>query len=140
MQQILTRLIHTVDHTMVDGMMSFCKYRVIWGDGIRPDVIKDIMQLCKDLNVSPPTGQAEFKHIWKLYYILIITQKLQEFNYNDNHMKIVIQRVKSAQVEVNAKIVGQITKGMLVFLGVGKGDTREEADYLIQKISQLRIK
>jgi len=54
-------------------------------------------------------------------------------------MKLIIQRVTQAQVKVDSKIVGEIGKGMLVFLGVGKEDTPDTADYLIQKIIQLRI-
>ena len=52
----------------------------------------------KDLNITPPTGQAEFRHIWKLYFILVITQKLQEFSYNDSHMKIVIEKLQDSNL------------------------------------------
>jgi hypothetical protein len=52
----------------------------------------------KDLNITPPTSQAEFKHIWKLYFILVITQKLQEFSYNDRHMKIVIEKLQDSNL------------------------------------------
>ena len=44
-------------------------------------------------------------------------------------MKLVIQKVKKAKVEVENKIVGQIEKGYIVLLGVKKGDTKENADY-----------
>ena len=54
-------------------------------------------------------------------------------------MKLVIQRVKSARVEVEVGIIGEIGPGMLVFLGVGKDDTKDDADFLVQKIVQLRI-
>ena len=54
-------------------------------------------------------------------------------------MKIVLQRVKSAQVKVDSDIVGSISRGLLIFLGVGKGDTDQDVDYLARKISQLRI-
>jgi len=54
-------------------------------------------------------------------------------------MKIVIQRVSQAKVEVNSQITGQIGKGMLVLLSVGKADLKSDADYLAEKISQLRI-
>ena len=54
-------------------------------------------------------------------------------------MKVVVQRVKEAKVEVEGKAVGTIGKGMLVFLGVGKEDGQENADFLVQKIIQLRI-
>ena len=54
-------------------------------------------------------------------------------------MKAVIQRVKEAHVTVNAEVVGRIKQGMVVFLGVGKDDTEEDAGYLVNKIVQLRI-
>lgn len=54
-------------------------------------------------------------------------------------MKLVIQRVKKASVEVAGKNVGIIGMGLLVFLGVGQDDTKEDADFLVQKILQLRI-
>ena len=54
-------------------------------------------------------------------------------------MKVVIQRVKEAQVEVATAMIGQIGHGLLIFLGVGKEDTTKDADYLVQKILQLRI-
>jgi len=54
-------------------------------------------------------------------------------------MRIVIQRVKKAQVQVDGKTVGKIRSGMVVFLGVRKTDTEGEANYLVNKILQLRI-
>lgn len=54
-------------------------------------------------------------------------------------MKAVIQRVLDASVVVNEEIVGKIEKGFVVLLGVQKGDTKENADYLIKKITSLRI-
>lgn len=54
-------------------------------------------------------------------------------------MRLVIQRVKSAQVNVEGKIVGRIGIGMLVFLGVAKEDTERDADFLADKVTQLRI-
>jgi len=54
-------------------------------------------------------------------------------------MKAVIQRVHNAKVEVGQVTVGQIQKGVLVFLGVNKNDTREDADYLVDKLIHLRI-
>ena len=54
-------------------------------------------------------------------------------------MKTVIQRVDSAKVSVNGETIGAINKGLLVFLGVEKGDGKTEADYLIDKIVNLRI-
>ena len=54
-------------------------------------------------------------------------------------MKLVIQRVKRASVEVDNKIVGKIFQGFLVLIGVGPEDTQETADYLVQKLIKLRV-
>ncbi len=54
-------------------------------------------------------------------------------------MKLVIQRVANAKVEVDNKIIGQIGKGFLVLLGVTHEDTKENADYLVKKLLNLRI-
>lgn len=54
-------------------------------------------------------------------------------------MKLVIQRVKHAAVYVEGKTVGQIDKGLLVLLGVGAEDTKENADWLVDKLSILRL-
>jgi D-tyrosyl-tRNA(Tyr) deacylase len=54
-------------------------------------------------------------------------------------MKAVIQRVKSAEVRVNGRVVGRIGKGLLVFVGVAKGDGEEDLSYLASKIPELRI-
>ena len=54
-------------------------------------------------------------------------------------MKGLIQRVKSAKVEVDNQVAGQIDQGILVLLGVEKTDTPELADKLLQKILNYRI-
>ena len=54
-------------------------------------------------------------------------------------MKVVIQRVKNASVKVDEKIVGEIEKGFLVLIGVKVGDTKEQADYLVKKVCNLRV-
>lgn len=54
-------------------------------------------------------------------------------------MKIVVQRVTSASVEVDGKIVGSIGNGYLVLFGAGKGDTFAMCDELADKLSKLRI-
>lgn len=54
-------------------------------------------------------------------------------------MKLVVQRVKNAKVEVEGEIVGSIEKGFLVLLGVTHTDTKKEADYLVKKLCNLRV-
>ena len=54
-------------------------------------------------------------------------------------MKIVVQRVKNAKVDVEGKTVGKIDKGFLVLLGVTHEDTEEQADYLAKKLCNLRV-
>ncbi len=54
-------------------------------------------------------------------------------------MKAVIQRVSSASVEVEGRTVGAIRRGILVLLGVEKGDVGKDADWMSEKIANLRI-
>lgn len=54
-------------------------------------------------------------------------------------MKAVIQRVLGAKLTVNDELISKTGKGYVIFLGVGKGDTTENADYFIKKIPPLRI-
>lgn len=54
-------------------------------------------------------------------------------------MKFVIQEVSQASVSVEGNCVGKIQKGFLVFVGIGKEDTKEIADQYIKKMVQLRI-
>ena len=54
-------------------------------------------------------------------------------------MKLVIQRVKNAKVDVEGKTVGSIDAGFLVLLGVTHTDTKEVADYLVKKLCNLRV-
>ena len=54
-------------------------------------------------------------------------------------MKLVIQRVKNASVTVEKKVVGEIEKGFLVLIGIKIGDTKEQADYLVKKLCNLRV-
>ena len=54
-------------------------------------------------------------------------------------MRAVIQRVKSAEVLIDGRVSGKIGKGLLVFLGVGKGDGESDLSYLTSKIPDLRI-
>ena len=54
-------------------------------------------------------------------------------------MKLVVQRVNNAKVDVDNKTVGSIEKGFLVLLGVTHTDTKEIADYLVKKLCNLRV-
>ena len=54
-------------------------------------------------------------------------------------MKAVVQRVKSAHVAVDNTIISNIGNGLMVLLGIQEGDTRKEADFLVDKIIHLRI-
>ena len=54
-------------------------------------------------------------------------------------MRIVIQRVASAQVEVNRQIVGSVQRGLLVLVGVGHHDSENEARWLANKTAELRV-
>ena len=54
-------------------------------------------------------------------------------------MKIVVQRVKNAKVDVEGKTVGKIDTGFLVLLGVTHEDSEEQADYLAKKLCNLRV-
>ena len=54
-------------------------------------------------------------------------------------MKAVIQRVSSAMLEAEGKLVSEIGKGLVVYFGVGKGDTEKQAQYFAKKIPALRI-
>ncbi|HVZ18905.1 MAG TPA: D-aminoacyl-tRNA deacylase [Terriglobales bacterium] len=54
-------------------------------------------------------------------------------------MRAVVQRVSRASVKVDGEIVGQIDVGLLVLLGVANDDTEQDADYLAEKITGLRI-
>jgi D-aminoacyl-tRNA deacylase len=54
-------------------------------------------------------------------------------------MKAVIQRATRASVEVNGQVVGRIDAGLLVLLGVAKGDGETDGLYLVEKIRTLRI-
>lgn len=54
-------------------------------------------------------------------------------------MRVLVQRAKNSSVEVDNKIVGQIEKGMVLFVGFTIGDSEYNIDYMIQKILKLRI-
>ena len=54
-------------------------------------------------------------------------------------MRAIVQRVLSATLSVEGKTISKIDKGLVVFLGVGKGDTEKDAEYFIKKLPSLRI-
>lgn len=54
-------------------------------------------------------------------------------------MKALLQRVTQASVAVDGRVVGQIHGGLVVLLGVAKGDTEEDVGYLVEKIRGLRV-
>lgn len=54
-------------------------------------------------------------------------------------MKIVIQRVQSASVAIEDSTVGTIKQGLLLLVGVGPEDTKEDLDYAVRKIINMRI-
>ena len=54
-------------------------------------------------------------------------------------MKVVIQRVSQARVKVSDKIISEIKLGFLILLGIEKSDSKEDIDWLVNKISNLRV-
>jgi len=54
-------------------------------------------------------------------------------------MKALLQRVTSASVAVDGQVTGKIDRGLVVFLCAVKGDSDKDLDYLVKKVSQLRI-
>ena len=54
-------------------------------------------------------------------------------------LRAVVQRVSEASVTVNDRVAGSIGRGLLVFLGVGRGDTLREIEWMVEKIINLRV-
>jgi len=54
-------------------------------------------------------------------------------------MRVVIQRVKQAHVEVDGRVTGAIGPGLLVLLGIAKTDSGRDAEYLVEKVLRIRI-
>ena len=54
-------------------------------------------------------------------------------------MRVVVQRVKQARVEVDGAVTGEIGPGLLLLIGVAKPDTESDAQYLVDKVTNLRI-
>ena len=58
---------------------------------------------------------------------------------DDHSMRLVLQRVKEARVDVAGATVGAISTGLLILIGVTSTDTQQDADYLADKVIYLRI-
>lgn len=54
-------------------------------------------------------------------------------------MKLVVQRVSHASVEVDGEITGKIDEGLMALVGFGENDSQKEADYLARKLAKLRV-
>jgi D-tyrosyl-tRNA(Tyr) deacylase len=54
-------------------------------------------------------------------------------------VRAVVQRVKEAKVEVKGVVIGEIGRGILVFVGVGEGDSEKDSEFLAAKVAHLRI-
>lgn len=54
-------------------------------------------------------------------------------------MKAVIQRVTNASVAVEGEVIGSIGEGLVLLLGIAKGDTQQDLDYLVERVTNLRI-
>lgn len=54
-------------------------------------------------------------------------------------MRVLLQRVSEARVEIDGEVVGSIGKGVLLLVGVTHSDTRKEADFLVEKSANLRV-
>ena len=54
-------------------------------------------------------------------------------------MRVVIQRVKNASVKIDGNVNGTINTGFLVFLGIASTDTKQDVDYLVKKVVNLRV-
>lgn len=54
-------------------------------------------------------------------------------------MRVVIQRSKQASVSIDDELIGEINKGFVLLVGIEESDTKEDVDYLVRKISKLRI-
>jgi D-tyrosyl-tRNA(Tyr) deacylase len=61
------------------------------------------------------------------------------FILGPDFMRAVLQRVSTASVEVGGQLVGSIDKGLLVYLSVGKGDGEADAEFIAEKLVNLRI-
>lgn len=74
-----------------------------------------------------------FEYIKNLVYIFFLNTKDKKF------MKAVIQKVKSASVHVEQKLISEIQKGYLIFVGIHENDAQNDIDYITKKILNLRL-
>jgi len=54
-------------------------------------------------------------------------------------MKLVVQRASRSQVQVGGEVISTVGPGLIVFLGVARGDSKKDADFLVEKVLSLRI-
>ncbi len=71
--------------------------------------------------------------------LLSIQASVDNVRQGGAEMRAVVQRVSEAWVEVSGQEIARIGRGLLLLIGVGQGDTEEEARYLANKIANLRI-
>jgi D-tyrosyl-tRNA(Tyr) deacylase len=57
----------------------------------------------------------------------------------EKKVKVLLQRVTGASVSINGEIVGRIGQGLVAFVGVAEGDSERDIDYLVPKMTGLRI-
>jgi len=69
----------------------------------------------------------------------LFLQKYNFFYKKNKKMRVVIQRCLEASVSIEGKIHSQINNGLLIFLGIEDADTKEDIEWLVKKISNLRI-
>jgi D-tyrosyl-tRNA(Tyr) deacylase len=84
-----------------------------------------VLLVCLLALISPSVNISQFQKVQLLRVTTV--------------MRIVIQRVKQARVEVGGQITSAIDTGLLVLLGIGKLDSGKDADYLVEKLLAIRI-
>lgn len=72
-------------------------------------------------------------------FMIQLCSNINTRKYKRWNMKVVVQRVLEAAVKVEGNVIGEIKKGLLVFLGIGEGDTKEMIDKTVDKLIKLRI-
>lgn len=72
-------------------------------------------------------------------HTIVLNKKMPKIMIRDLYMRAVIQRVNYARVIIDNRIISQIDKGLLVFVGIGKNDSEKDLNYMVNKIIGLRI-